>query len=260
MQDTLTGAETDRLAGGVQVALHSGDWHLSSGIEYRNDSVEQPDLTLNERTTWLFRNNLKFQLNPSSRLFGKLNYAESESSNGAFFDGGYTEAVFGYALRPVSNDRLNVLTKYTYYYNVPTTGQVGGQSVAAQFIQKSHIAAVDVTYDITPKLTIGGKYAYRLSQVSLDRENPTFFDNNANLFVLRGDYRFLENWEALLETRLLDMPDLNESRAGALAAVSRYFGDHVKVGIGYNFSDFSDDLTDLSFDHQGVFLNVTGSM
>ncbi len=260
LQDTLTGAETDRLAGGVQVALHSGDWHLSSGIEYRNDSVEQPDLTLNERTTWLFRNNLKFQLNPSSRLFGKLNYAESESSNGAFFDGGYTEAVFGYALRPVSNDRLNALAKYTYYYNVPTTGQVGGQSVTAQFIQKSHIAAVDVTYDITPKLTIGGKYAYRLGQVSLDRETPTFFDNNANLFVLRGDYRFRENWEALLETRLLDMPDLNESRAGALAAVSRYFGDHVKVGIGYNFSDFSDDLTDLSFDHQGLFLNVTGSM
>ena len=63
---------------------------------------------------------------------------------------------------------------------------------------------------------------------------------------------------------MLDMPDLNESRAGALAAVSRYFGDHVKVGLrvglGYNFTDFSDDLTDLSYDHQGVFLNVTGSL
>ena len=78
--------------------------------------------------------------------------------------------------------------------------------------------------------------------------------------MIRGDYRLRENWEVLVEGRLLDMPDLNESRAGALAAVSRYFGDHVKVGLGYNFTDFSDDLTDLSFDHQGVFLNVTGSL
>jgi predicted porin len=137
---------------------------------------------------------------------------------------------------------------------------VGGQNVGAEFLQKSHIAAVDVTYDVTPALTLGAKYAYRLGQVSLDRVDPVFFDNNANLYVLRGDYRFRDNWEFLLEGRLLDMPDLNEGRAGALAAVSRYFGDHVKLGLGYNFTDFSDDLTDLSFDHQGVFLNVTGSM
>ena len=168
--------------------------------------------------------------------------------------------MFGYALRPVSHDRLNTMVKYTYFFNVPTTGQVGGQNVAAEFIQKSHIAAVDVTYDVTPNLTLGGKYAYRLGQVSLDRTDPVYFDNNANLYVLRGDYRFRDNWEVLVETRLLDMPDLNESRAGALTAVSRYFGDHIKVGLGYNFTDFSDDLTDLSFDHQGFFLNLTGSM
>ncbi len=260
LQDTLTGAETDRTAAGVQVALHNGGWQLSSGVEYRNDDVEQPDLTRNERKTWLFRNNLKLQLNPSSRLFGKLNYADSESTQGAFFDGGYTEAVFGYALRPVSHDRLNAMAKYTYFHNVPTTGQIGGQATAAQFIQKSHIAAVDVTYDVTPKLTVGGKYAYRLGQVSLDREDPTFFDSNANLYVLRGDYRFRDDWEVLVETRLLDLPDLDESKAGALLAVSRYVGDHLKLGLGYNFTEFSDDLTDLSFDNQGFFLNITGSL
>jgi hypothetical protein len=152
------------------------------------------------------------------------------------------------------------MVKYTYFYNVPTTDQVTLQNVAAEFIQKSHIAAVDITYDLTPKLSIGGKYAYRLGQLSLDREDPTFFENNANLYVLRADYRFRDKWELMSEVRLLDMPDLNESRSGFLTTVSRYFGDHLKVGLGYNFTDFSDDLTDLSYDHQGVFLNVTGSL
>ena len=114
--------------------------------------------------------------------------------------------------------------------------------------------------NISPKLTIGGKYAYRLGQVSLDREDPDFFDSNASLYVLRGDYRFRENWEVLVETRWLNMSDLDDSKAGALLAVSHYFKDHLKLGLGYNFTDFSDDLTDLSFDHQGVFLNITGSL
>ena len=260
LRDTFTGAETERLAAGVQVGFSSGDIQLVSGIEYRFDDVEQLDLSRNERKTWLLRNSLKYQMGPSGRIIGKLNHSESESSLGTFYDGGFTEAVAGYAYRPINNDRLNAMVKYTYFYNVPTTDQMTLQNIAAEFIQKSHTAAVDVTYDLTPKISIGGKYAYRLGQISLDRDDPTFFDNNANLYVLRGDYKFRDKWELMGEVRLLDMPDLSESRSGLLTTVSRYFGDHMKIGLGYNFTDFSDDLTDLSYDHQGVFLNVTGSL
>lgn len=260
LHDTFSGAETERVAGGVQLGFSSGDLQLASGIEYRTDDVEQTDLSRTERYTWLFRNSLKYQLGPSGRIIGSLNHSESESSLGTFYDGGYTEAVAGYAYRPVSNDRVNAMLKYTYFYNVPTTDQLTLQNTAAEFIQKSHIAAVDVTYDLTPRFSIGGKYAYRLGQMSLDRENPEFFENNANLYVVRGDYRFRENWEFMAEARMLDMPDLDDSRSGFLTTVSRYLGDHLKIGLGYNFTDFSDDLTDLSYDNQGVFLNVTGSL
>ncbi|MDJ0759494.1 MAG: OmpA family protein [Woeseiaceae bacterium] len=260
LQDVQTGAETDRLATGVQLGFTTAKLQISSGIEYRSDDVEQPNLSYAERTTWLYRNSFKYQLNPGARFLGKFNHSESENSQGAFYDGGFTEAVLGYAHRPVDNDRLNTLVKYTYFYNMPTTGQIGSQNIASEFVQKSHIASVDVTYDITNDFTLGGKYGYRLGSVSLDREDPVYFDNDASLYVIRGDYRFRERWEVLVEARLLDMPDLNESRSGALAAVSRYVGDHLKIGLGYNFSDFSDDLTDLSYDHSGVFLNLTGSM
>jgi flagellar motor protein MotB/opacity protein-like surface antigen len=260
LQDVRTGAETERLAGGVQLGFNLDELQISSAVEYRNDDAQQPDLSRTERSTWLFKNSLKYQMSPAGRLLGKLNHSQSESSLGSFYDGGFTEAVLGYAYRPILNDRLNALVKYTYFYNVPTTDQISLQNVASEFLQKSHIAAVDVSYDITPVFSIGGKYAYRLGQVSLDRENPEFFDNNASLYVIRSDYRFRKNWEVLVEARLLDMPDLYESRTGALATVSRYLGDHLKVGLGYNFTDFSDDLTDLSYDHQGFFLNLTGSM
>jgi hypothetical protein len=260
LRDTLTGAETNRRAAGFRIGYGFDAVQLSSGIEYRSDETEQPDLSFSTRETWLFRNNFKYQITPDSRLLGKLNHSESVSSIGQFYDGGYTEAVLGYAFRPVRHDRLNALLKYTYFYNVPTTDQITLRSTAAEFIQKSNVAAFDLTYDLAPRWSLGGKYAHRRGQMSLDRENPEFFDNTANLYVLRADFRFEKDWEGMIEGRLLDMPDLRDRRSGAVIVVSRYLNRHFKIGTGYNFTDFSDDLTDLSFDHRGVFVSLTGAM
>jgi len=260
LTDAQTGADTDRKAGGVRVGYGRDTIQLSSAVEYRLDQTEQLDASTYDRKTWLFRNSLRYQLTPDWRLVGKLNHSISDSTQGDFYDGGYTEAVVGYAYRPVRNDRLNAFAKYTYFYNVPTTDQVSPQNTAAEFIQKSHVASVDVNYDLNASWSVGGKYAYRLGQVSLDRVDPDFFDNSAQLVVLRTDWRFARDWEGLLEARTLDLPDVDQRRAGALVTVYRYLGEHFKLGLGYNFTDFSDDLTDLSYDHQGVFINMIGSM
>ena len=258
--DALTDAETERRAVGVRVGYTKETVQLTSAIEYRQDDTEQPDTTENQRTAWLFRNSFRFVLSPDWRVVGKLNHSFSDSSLGDFFEGGYTEAVVGYAFRPVRHDRLNALAKLTYFYNLPTAGQVGAQNTPSEFVQKSRIAAFDLTYDLTFRWSIGGKYAYRLGQVSLLREDPEFFDNTAHLGILRVDWRFHKNWECMVEGRTLKLPDIHQRRSGALGAVYRSLGKHLKVGAGYNFTDFSDDLTDLSYDHQGAFVNVIGTL
>ena len=258
--DSRTNAATDRKAVGVRVGYGLERVQFSSAVEYRRDDAEQPDASHTQRTAWLFRNNFKLQLTPDWRMLGKLDHSMSDSSLGELFGGGYTEAVVGYAYRPVKHDRLSALAKYTYFYNMPTTDQLGAQGAPAEFLQKSHIVAFDLTFDLTAAWSLGGKYAYRLGQVSLDRAQPTYFDNAAQLAVLRADWRFRTNWESLGELRVLDLPDLEQRRAGALLAVYRYIGKHLKVGAGYNFTDFSDDLTDLGYDHQGAFVNLVGTM
>ncbi|CAN7302638.1 hypothetical protein LJR143_001403 [Pseudoxanthomonas sp. LjRoot143] len=40
--------------------------------------------------------------------------------------------------------------------------------------------------------------------------------------------------------------------------MDRQISDHFKVGVGYNFTDFSGDLTQLDYDYQGWFLNIAG--
>jgi lipopolysaccharide assembly outer membrane protein LptD (OstA) len=256
--NNYTGAETKRKAMGIRVGYQFSSFTYAGALEYRIDETEQPDTALSKRTTWLMKNNIKYKVSADWRLIGKLNLSQSESSLGDFYDGNFTEAVVGYAFRPVSNDALNALFKYTYFYNMPTADQVTLNNSAAQYIQKSHILSVDAMYDVTSRWTIGGKYAHRLGELSLDRENPEFFDSSASLYILRADWHFTHRWDALLEGRLLDIPEAGDSRSGILVAIYRHFGKQVKAGVGYNFTDFSDDLTDLNYDSHGLFVNVLG--
>jgi len=258
--DHQTGAEIKRTAASVRAGYGFANLKLATALEYRLDESEQPDTSYNERTTWLLKNSLSYQLSADWRLIGKFNYSQSESSQGAFYDGSYTEAVVGYAYRPVENDRLNALVKYTYFYNVPTADQVSGTSTTAGVIQRSHIADLDIMYDLTSRWTVGGKYAYRLGEVSQNRINPEFFSSQAHLYVLRADWHVLYSWDALVEARMLDLPDVQETRSGVLVGLYRHLGENIKLGVGYNFSDFSDDLTDMSYKHQGLFINLIGKM
>jgi hypothetical protein len=260
LQDHQTGAELKRTAAGVRAGYGLEKLMLASALEYRVDDAEQPDTSTIKRTTWLLKNSLKYKLTPDWRILGKFNYAQSESSQGEFYDGSYTEAVLGYAYRPVNHDRLNALLKYTYFYNVPAVEQTGGTSSGGGVIQRSHIGAVDVMYDLTSHLTLGGKYAYRLGQVSMDRVNPQYFDSRASLYIVRADWHIVHRWDALVEGRLLELPDAEDRLSGVLLGIYRHLGNYIKLGVGYNFSKFSDDLTDLDYDHQGLFINLIGKI
>jgi hypothetical protein len=128
-------------------------------------------------------------------------------------------------------------------------------------VQKSHISALDLTYDLSAAWSIGGKFAYRLGQVSHNREQPEFFHNTAQFVVLRADWRFRRGWESVTELRMLTLPTVDQRRrGGALAAIYRSIGRNLKVGAGSNLTDFSDDLTDLRYRQQGAFVNLIGTM
>jgi len=269
LEDKKTGAETDRQALGLNAGYNFGAVVYSTAVEYRIDETESPSTASSKRTTWLMKNNLKYQVDSDWRFLAKANFSESTSTLGELFSGNFTEIVTGYGYRPIDNDRLNTLFKYTYFYNVPfgdlsttdpVTGQVVGASAPIDFIQKSHILSLDAIYDLTQRWSLGGKYAYRLGQVAQDRTNPEFFDSRASLYILRADWHFTHRWDALIEGRLLDLPDAHDQRAGTLLGMYRHVGENLKIGVGYNFTDFSDDLTDLGFNSQGVFINFVGKI
>jgi flagellar motor protein MotB len=257
LRDNLTGAEMERSGFAVSAGYGFEAIKFATLFEYRRDQVQSPiDLSFSNRKNFLTKNSVKYLINPDWRLVGRLNFSRSASSLGEFYDGSFTEAVMGYAYRPVANDRLNALVKYTYFYNLPSSGQETVPNTAASYVQKSHIVSLDAIYDLTSRWSVGGKYAHRVGQVSQDRVNPVFFDSTANLFIVRADWHVLRHWDLAIEGRALSVKEAKDTRGGALVALYRHMSDHIKLGAGWNFTDFSDDLTNLSYTHHGAFVNL----
>jgi hypothetical protein len=90
--------------------------------------------------------------------------------------------------------------------------------------------------------------------------NPIFFDSNADLYIARLDWHFVHKWDMMFEGRLLSLPQAQDSLSGVLVGVYRELDNYIKLGAGYNFTSFSDDLTDLGYTHHGIFINLIGKI
>lgn len=259
-----TGSISDPYAGDVErtaVSLGVGygnDGFVYAGkVEYRHDDVTR-GAQLSSRETYLTTNSLGIKYDRDWRFIGKLAASYSTSTQGDFYSGDYIEAVSGIAYRPVDNDRLNALFKYTYFYDLPTPGQRIGVGGVGDFSQQSHVLSADAAYDVLPWVTAGVKYAFRLGELKDNTLGGPWFDSQAHLFIARADIHVVKNWDVTAEWRMLDVSTASDKQTGALVAVYRHLGENFKFGVGYNFTDFSDDLTNLSAKHEGVFVNAIG--
>jgi len=255
LSDPLAG-DLKRRAVSASVAYRRDNTKYAGNIEFRDEDSN----TAGERKTWLVRNTLGYQASPAWRLLGKANFSISDNTQGAFFDGDYHELVLGAAFRPVDNDKWNTLFKYTNFYNLPSPGQLAPSGLIADYAQRSQVFSVDTIYDLKPWLSIGGKYAMRIGELKDNKVDGEWFNSKADLIILRADWHFVKEWDALLEIRNLRATEAEDAKAGALVGIYRHMGNHVKAGVGYNFTDYSDDLTDMSYRSRGWFINILGTM
>ena len=104
----------------------------------------------------------------------------------------------------------------------------------------------------------GDRHLVTAAPISRRRAPSSWVDNSAQLGIIRLDMHVVKNWDALVEGRVLWTSPYKSADYGALAAVYRHMGDNFKIGVGYNFGRFSDDLRDLVADDHGIFINAIG--
>lgn len=254
-QGTLTSVlagDVERLAVSSSLGYSHAGLVYSGKLEYRNDETIR-----GERDTWLTHNTMTMRMNPSWRILSKLAASYSSASLGDFYDGDYVEGVVGAAYRPVDNDRLNMLAKYTFFYDLPGAEQMTSAGLLVGWAQRSHVLSFDAAYDLNDWITVGGKYAFRIGDLRDQRTGGEWFESVAHLAIGRLDIRVVKGWDLVGEIRLLESETAKDSKLGALTGVYKHINDNVKLGVGYNFTDYSDSITDLSYKNRGVFVNAT---
>lgn len=256
--DPDTGLENpdfDRTAFSLGVTYKDKDgWDGRLKGEWRDDDSEDD---ARDMQAYLVQASLGVKVAEDWRANASLDVVWSDATDSTR-ESKYAEGSFGFAYRPVASDRLNALFKYTFLYDNPGNGQVGVDGTTSSPAQRSHILSADAVYDLVPQLSVGAKYGFRIGETKEKVAGADWEEVEAHLAILRADWHVLHDWDAIVEGRALWSPTTDQTDFGLVVAVYRHISESFKVGVGYNFGKFSDDLADLTYNDQGVFLNMIG--
>lgn len=238
----------ERRAVSLGAQLQRESLRLSSRVEYRED------IGNNVRTRqYITSNSFTKILNDDRRWLGQLNLSWTDDEQDGGRDARFAEFDIGYAYRPAQNDRLNLLAKYTFLYDLPTEGQATSRPD-----ERSHLLALDGIYEFNDRWELGGKLAVKDGERRIARDAGRWVGFGLRLAAARARYHANKKWDALAEYRWLSDIDGDNIRHGALVGAYRQLGEHFKVGVGFNFTDFDDDLRLDGYNNSGWFVDFIG--
>lgn len=262
---SLTGAYTDEKA----------EW--SSKLEQRQDKTAAQNAS--KTVQLLSTNRLSYKVSEDWRFISKLNYSNSEkqvlpnnsnSQNSKQQLAELMDGNLGFAWSPIAQ-RWNVLAKYAYLYDLAPAGQMS--SNGSDYDQKTHILSAEGVYELNKNWELGGKIARRQTSIRLERGQGEWFTNDATYAAAQLRYkisgRFVNRknanpldmdalttgWAIMAEYRMLKT-EKDGVKKGFLCGIEKEITKNMRVGVGYNFTDFSADLTQQSYKSKGYFINL----
>ncbi len=238
-----------------------GNLAYASGKKFRARTywelrVDQDAPKMNQIVT---RNSAQYQINEDLSFLTYFNYGDTRQYDPDNSPATFVECSTGFAYRPIKNDKLNLLARYTYLKDLGADQQYNNNSFGGyQFDQSAHILATDVAYDVNRYFGLVEKLAFKHSSANTSVGDTV--DVNQFLTANRVNFHVTRKWDLALEYRILMQASaLDTFKQGALVEVDREFYEYVRLGVGYNFSDFSDDLRNANnFKSHGPFVRMTG--
>lgn len=223
-------------------------------LEYR---TEDGDGVTRDRDTWAVTAGYSTRIARDWRLLADLDAIWSDSGEDPLENAEYLHASLGYAYRPITNERLNVLFRASVIHDLPARDQRGADGTTDGPQQRSAILSLAGTHDLMPELTTSAKLGYRMSEIA-DRGSTVFLSDTATLTALRFDWHVTPSWDLMAEGRFLYTEESGTRDTGAVLGIYRHVNDHVSIGLGYEWGNVSDDLANIDYSGQGVFLNLVG--
>lgn len=252
----LDGSRTQRNAlafgaGFVKRDEETGDSLKNSAkVEARFDETETGQVR-----QVLFYDTIEGKLTPEISLYGKIEYSKTRNTTQNLTLADHKEFMVGGAYRPIRYDRFNFLGKYTYLEEQSPEGQIDSANIDRD---SAHVISIEGIYDLNDKWQVSEKFAARISEEKV--EGFDFTRTHTWLMIHRLNYKIDRDWSLGGEYRLLTQKEAKDSKRGILVEAARRIGEYAQLGLGYNFTGFSDDLTEFNYNAQGPFIRLTGKI
>ncbi len=244
----ITGQLVNRHAISFQAGRTSPDTDWHSKLEWLRDTGAQA------REQWVSTNRLSHKINESWRVAGWVNYSDTQDKLNPLAGATFLEANVGFAWRPWNSIEWGVFGRYTYLYDLAPLYQEDSDP----YDQKTQVVSLEGVHKIDQHWELALKAAVREGQARMGRGTGEWFDASTGFLAGQARYQFRAKWHALAEYRLLDVKD-GGAKNGFLVGIDYDLTQNFRVGVGYNFTDFSDDLTKFGYKYKGFYINLVGS-
>lgn len=185
-------------------------------------------------------------------FMSRLDMAFTRNLTLDMFEARDLEVGFGVAYRPVEVNWLNVLSRYTFLDEMAPYEL----ELDTRRRDSSHVLSLIPVFELPYNLQLVHKVAWRSRSVWT--EGLPQVDNNLWLLINRVNFHLTRQWDVGAEYRFLHQSLTGDWRHGVLLEVNYIIADHVRLGLGYNFTKFAEDeYGDFDRDSSGVFFRVT---
>jgi len=251
----------DRSVGSIQLGYSLTDrFNNTNKFEVRYDKGNQHLLQ------WLYTGDLNWKINDNLTQRTSLQFSQTTDSSNHNTYGRFVEFGSGFAYRPLDSDKLNFLFNYNYLQVMPLAIQYSTlfapdnfYNFGVQTDERSHTVSLEGIYDLNRWLGFVEKIALKRGWLDTPVTDPTSVFQL--LWLNRINFHVTRKWDLGLEYRLrIDREALATNRSGLLVELDREVLDHIRFGVGFNFTDFSDELNEnTNYNNRGFFARMTGT-
>ena len=222
-------------------------WSIVSRNEVRFENGKQ------DRTQYFSVSQFDFKLDEDFTLMARYRYSATLNESTDTDDAKFEERTIGLAYRPVAHGRYNLIAKYTHLLDerpVSTTS-ITSDRVAMDVI------SLESAYRITHRLEWLAKGAMRWQEEPL--LNGTDLTTQTYLTIQRLNLTLRNPIDLGVEYRILGQFQAEDRREGWLGELSYRLKQNFRFGVGYNFTDFSDnEFSQNDFSVEGWYLRLQG--
>ena len=193
-----------------------------------------------------------YKVNSDLSALARYRFSKTEDRVNGATDAEFNERTIGLAYRPIAHERFNGLFRYTHLLDMRPSGGSGSES------KSWDVVSVDTAYRFFSRFEWLAKLALTSS-----KQRSDLIDTPAGKMRLAIQRLNVNVWKAIdlgVEYRILQSLRTDDRRQGWLLETSWRVHDNVRLGLGYNFTDFSDDLVRQNdYKVTGWFLRLQGT-